>query len=252
MITKEGILPYFKKSILDDNSQAYTQDPLLATYSDDDLWDIVTNAVFEHNPLYTVDNFPVNEQPFLLMLCRKEIYFRLSTKEAPFYPIEAEGASLRKDYRFNHYITLIEKITNDYESAWEKFQRNTPAEAGEVILSNKHHTLRNYNLAEAPIVTAIVGIPTSTTADISWSKFDVFAGRFKQYKVYISTAPILDTFLNTISDSATQIAEINDIHVVKFRILNLQPNTKYYVLVASIDTNGLIGYSEVDFTTATA
>lgn len=247
MLNKQSTVDYLRKSLL-------LKDPTIETdeaykFTDEDLWEIIQLVIPNHNPSYTVDNYPDNETYFAILLAKKEIYYRLATSSAPFYPLEAEGASLRKDYRFKHYMTLIRRVEIEYEQMWDKFERNIPIKIGDIIIKSKHFTERNYNLADKPQIELTVDNIRDTSIDISWTKFDASKGMFSRYVVFVSTSPIYDEYEDEISSEANKIALITDIHRTKFRIKDLNPNSTYHIAVVTEDLNKLQGFSEKEATT---
>jgi hypothetical protein len=230
------------------------QDPSIETdeaykFTDNELWDIAEQSTFEHNGLYTLTTLPDNEVFFVLMLCKKELYYQLATSTAPFYPIKAEGAELRKDVRFDHYMQLIKTVSEEYYSKWELFSSNTSVVAGNTIISSRHHTPRNTGLYSSNNPNLVIDNFTSTEVCISWDKFNNLGGLFGSYAIYLSTSPIFDVYENTITNNSTLVELITNIHRTCMRISNLESTTQYYILVMSQDINGLSGYSEQHFTT---
>lgn len=219
-------------------------------FEDDDLWDALLMQIPLHNPLYTESNFPEKETPFIILLTKKEIYFRLATSTAPFYPLEAEGAKLRKDFRFEHYMTLIRQTEKTYDKAWDKFVLSGGTiSVSDILLPNNHFSIKNYEKANIPEITLTLSNITSSTVNLDWTKFSVNGGSFWKYEVYISKSSIYDEYENTYSDEAVKVEEFIDIHRVKARLKNLEEKTTYHVLLASYDINGLKGIHELEFTT---
>ena len=134
-------------------------------FSDEDLWAILTIVTPAHNSNYTIDTLPDSEFHFVVLLAKKEIYYRLATSTAPFYPLSAEGASLQKNVRFDHYMALVQQVEKDYENAVKLAKEN---EFGEVqsyeqLAQGWYFTNRNYNLAKKPTVELTVSNITSTS-----------------------------------------------------------------------------------------
>lgn len=223
-------------------------------FTDEDLLSILELVASSHNPNYTLDNFPDSEKYFIVLLARKEIYYRLAFNSAPFYPLKAEGAELRKDFRFEHYMSLIRRVENEYALMLEQFTRNQviSTEAGNVgnlTLRSKHLTNYNYELAKKPEVEISIDNIHQNSVEFSWNQFNPNMGIFKHYEVYISTSLIYDEYEDVISKSATKVALITDIHKTKLRISELLPNMIYHVAVISEDLNRLKGISEKIITT---
>lgn len=247
MLDKDSIVKYLRQSlVLKDAEVEYDE---AFKFTDEDLWNIVQLVTPNHNPSYTVENCPENEKYFIILLARREVYHRLATASAPFYPLQAEGAELRKDYRFNHYMRLIREVEIEYSRLWSHFDSSRSLEVGDVILQSKHFTTRNYNLASKPTVELSIDVVRESSIDISWSKFNVPSGMFDSYEIYLSNEPIYDEYEDVISKQAKKVANVKDIHRTKFRLKYLTPDTLYYVAVVSKDLNGLKGISEEEIST---
>lgn len=246
-MTKQQIIDYLRRSLNLDKSSV-TSDPAY-TFSDENLWDILAVVTPTHNPTYTIETIPQNELQFVILLARREVYYRLASASAPFYPLEAEGASLRKDYRFEHYYKLIGLVTSQYESSWADFdsKANHVVKSYDVLLMSKHMTARNYRLSNAPDIELEVAKVESDWVGIKWTK--PTTGVFSHYEVYLSESPILDDFTEEIDPTAKRILTEYDIHKTKLKVTELKPSTSYYFLVISHDTNGLSGATEVEVTT---
>lgn len=247
MLVSQEIVKFLRVSLrLEDPSTEV--DPAYI-FEDPDLWEICEYVVPVHNINYTIETFPEKEKYFIILLAKKEIYYRLATSSAPFYPISAEGAELRKDYRFEHYMSLIRRVEIDYATAMTQLASNTVIEVKDLLLLTKHYHWRNYNLASAPTVEVTLNGVQETSVDITWDKFEVQSGIFSYYEVYISEQPIYDFYEDSLSKTATRYKEERDIHKTRCRVSGLTPGKAYYVLVTSKDTNGLTGYSEATFNT---
>lgn len=244
---KAKLIQYLRSSLVLQNPNIVT-DPAYK-YTDLELEDVLTMVLPAHNPSYTELTFPKNEEYFLILLAKKEIYYRLATATAPLYPLTAEGAELRKDVRFEHYMSLIRRVEVEYTQSLSHFESNKEVEVKDVFLDRKHLSLYNYENAINPTVEFTADTIRSASVDISWSKFDVVRGKFAEYKVYVSLVPIYDEYLDAISPDAKLVSRITDIHRTKFRISGLTPNTHYYIGVASEDINKLKGFYEEEITT---
>ena len=216
-------------------------------FSDEDLWAILTIVTPSHNSNYTINTLPDSEFHFVVLLAKKEIYYRLATSTAPFYPLSAEGASLQKNYRFNHYMELVRQVEKDYQNSIKLALENQFGEAQsyEQLAQGWYYTRRNYNLANKPIVELTVSNITSTSVNLDWTKFNVSSGLFDSYAIYADTKPIVDEYAEIpLRQDVSAKFYTSDIHRTKYRLDGLKPDTDYYVCIISRDRNGLYGYSE--------
>lgn len=239
MLIKEKVVPYFRRAVALQSPEVTTDEAY--KFTDDELWDILLMSIWEHNPSYDEHSFPQNELPFLILLGRKELYYRLATVSAPFYPLSAEGAELRKDYRFEHYMSLIRVITKEYDSLMERYRSSMGVEHG-VLLKNKPH-LRHlqYNDLEPPTFNLYTE-QDSNSLILKWTKFKCIGDSFWAYKVYVSNTK-LDEFSNI--DELTPIIEETNIHNTTHKINNLEEQL-YYFLIVHEGKCGLRGYSTVE------
>ena len=108
---------YFRKSVRLD-SKATESDPEY-DYSDSDLL-----SILEYSSLslwgISVEDIPPSNFPIVLLKSKLEVYMRLATTTAPFYEISAEGASLKKNMRFDHYDKLIKRTQDEYDKMYER------------------------------------------------------------------------------------------------------------------------------------
>lgn len=242
MLDKDFLVPYLRKSLVLQSPEIET-DPAYV-FTDEDLYDILLISMYEHNPTYDETSFPRNEYPFLILLSKKEVYYRLATASAPFYPLQAEGASLRKDYRFEHYMSLVRMTNNEYLSKYEKFTRESPIIVGNLYTSSRHFDNHVYNTMNTPEVNLTADRVGDTFVEISWDKFSVIGGMFSEYQVYCSTEPIYDKYTDTLSISP--LNTIFDIRRTYCRLTDLQPDTTYHIAVVSKDMNGVKGIMEIE------
>ena len=223
-------------------------------YTDDDLWEILELVTPIHDAEYTVLTVPNNERFLVLLLAKRELFYRLATATAPLYPLEAEGASLRKDVRFDHYIKLIKLVEDSYNASYAGFfgtGETGNLQAFDVTIEGRYNTLRNYNMANRPVIALTLSTITATTVNLDWTKFSVKRGFFYCYKVFIDTEPLFDEYVEEPFLQSGLSAKFMsfDINKMKFRVTDLEPETPYYIAVLAFDRNGLYGYDQQQFTT---
>lgn len=240
------------------------QDPSIETdtaykFTDDELYAILSVVAPTHNPDYTIETTPDREFHLVNLLAKREIYYRLSTSTAPFYPLSAEGAKLEKNIRFDHYFDLVKQTEKDYTNALQNMRNS--AELGEYLedvkfykggvrtfesyVQGKHFSRRNYNQASTPTVELTLSAITQNSVCLDWTKFSASAGLFESYTVYVGEKPHIDEYADIrLRSDAVSHYYTSDIHRLKYRIENLKPDTDYYVCIVSRDRNGLYGYAE--------
>lgn len=234
MLLKDNVVPYFRRAVALQSPEVTTDEAYV--FTDDELWDILLMCIWEHNPSYDEFSFPQNELPFLVLLGRKELYYRLATASAPFYPLSAEGAELRKDYRFEHYMSLIRTITKEYDSLLSRYKSTMGVEHG-VLLKNKCHLKHlQYGNLTSPKFNVTSEIKGDSLI-LRWTKFDCIGDSFWAYKVYMSNTE-LDEFTNL--EELEPLINATNIHSTAHKLQGL-PKQVCHFLIVHESRSGLLG-----------
>lgn len=246
---------YFRKSV---KLQApdVEQDPAYV-YTDDDIWDILNVVVPFFNKDYAdIEDVPNEFLYVIMLLARKELYHRLAAATAPLYPLEAEGAKLERNVRFDHYLDLIKQLEEEYQNIFDNLKSTggltledllRGVQTFEVTTASKHMSRRNYNLQAAIVPVLAVDNIGTDYVELSWGKY--LAGKFSHYAVYITTEPLVDPYAEHTSFPATPSLRVNDPHRVRGRVRGLTPATDYTATLVVYDLNGRHGYVEQIFRT---
>lgn len=250
---KDFLLKYFRNSIIEGVGTGL-YDPEF-NLSDDELEDILKVSLQTINKDASLDNLNSEFVYPVILLGKREVYYRLATKNAPLYSVDTDTVKLSKQQRFDHYYSLIQAINGEYQTELSK-GTFTYIQSGELLLDGKHYTsARQYALAKKPEVELKIDNIYTDSVEISWSKFDTSGNnKFFRYYVYINNNIIIDKYnidnnFNYISYGTKTLEVIYDIHRTCFRVKDLQPNTTYHIAVVSQDINSLFGYSELEVTT---
>jgi hypothetical protein len=250
-ILRQDLVDYLRASLT-------LQDPAVETdsayvFTDETLQSILANALLAISPTSTLVTMSKEIEYPLMLLGKKEVYWRLATSSAQYYPLTVEGVSITKNVRFDHYIGLIKQVDAEYKNylASGKGAIITSSDVGEIILPSRHFSRRNYELYQAQVLTLSADNIYANMVELSWTKFNRTIGQFFAYLLYLSTSPIVDNYSQDKLSDEKLIATLRDIHNTKYRISNLTPATKYYVAVGAKDSNEIVGYSEISFTTLT-
>jgi hypothetical protein len=219
-------------------------------FSDDELFSIFSVVTPTHNPNYTFDSLPENEFNFVVLLAKKELYYRLATSTAPFYPLSAEGASLQKNVRFDHYMSLLKQVTDEYAKMvqlWKDSEFGT-IQTYDTVSQARYFSRRAFNLATKPTVELSISGITATSVNLDWTKYSVPNGLFAHYTISVEKTPLIDEYAEyRRRTNASPYIFFSDIHRLKYRvgdIFKLEPDTDYFISVVTEDRNGLYGYSE--------
>lgn len=207
---------------------------------------IITETLQEKG--YTASTLPYSYQEYVLLLAKKEVYFRLATLTAPEFNMETEFSKLLQGDRWQHYYKLLELTIKEISRIEEESSFNTIT-TGEVIISGRNGSYRNYRLAEDFDGSLEISSITSNSANLTWDKF--YNSEFAGYKIYLSKSPIYDEFDELEIDSATIESSfiITDVHKTKLRINGLNSNTLYYLVFIYQHVNGYKDIISMTFTT---
>lgn len=254
----EQIISFLRQSVfVQDPSGATAQDKQYLSMTDEDLI-LYLNVAMSRNfsDIPSLEYLPEEDLYPVILLAKKELYYTLAVKEAPLYDMGADNNNyLKRSQRFDHYMALLKQANDEYDDWLENGGEGALGTVTTyyVTLSDRYNTRYNYENGKVPKVTLYAGTITDTSIELWWNVKNI--SRFYRYKVYFSDKPIIDLYKTEkkyhVSESATLIAEIKDIHQTKVRLTDLNPETSYYVAVQVITMAGLTGYAQLNFTTDT-
>lgn len=241
----ESIIKLLRSSIFVQDPNVAVVDDDLLQMADEEFIPILQVALSRVDPSETINNIS-NENIYpVVILAKIELFHRLAVKSAPKYSLtSATGVQLKKAEVFDHYYKLIEQCQSEYKTY---LATGIVVKSAEVILDTRYFTQRNYSLAKKPTITLKLDNVFERMAEVSWTNLVV--NKFARYEMYLSTQPNYDKYENKVNANSSKIVTITDIHTSLFRVKDLTPNTKYYLLLVVEERNGLKGYSEIDFTT---
>lgn len=243
----ESIVKLLRNSIFVQDPEVAIVDEDLLQMADEDFIPILQMCLSRVDPTESINNIS-NENIYpLIILAKIELYHRLAVKTAPKYSLtSATGVQLKRAEVFDHYYKLIEQSQSEYKTY---LATGVVVKSAEVILDSRYFTQRNYNLAKKPTVVLQLDNVYSDKVEVSWSNLVI--NKFAKYELYLSTQPIFDKYEDKVNANSSKIVTITDLHTTFYRVNNLIPNTKYYLLLQVEERNGLKGYSEIEFTTLT-
>lgn len=236
-----------------------TETDIAYKFTNDDLYGILEVVTPVHAKDFTIDTLPDSMFYFTVLLAKREIYYRLASSTAPFYPLSAEGAKLEKNVRFDHYLSLVKVTMEEYDSLTSSGGSGSGSDdlfsgtisTYQATLGGDTYFRRFMELADSPEVTLTVGMIGETSANLDWTRFDSTLGvNFMEYRIYVDTNPIYDEYgILPISPLAKPVFVSRDVRRTKIRVDELIPDTTYYALVETETRHGLKGYSQVEFKT---
>jgi len=247
-MTKLQVIAYLRQNcIVQDPSGTVAIDPVFLSLTNEELEAVILVALSKESPHDSIDNIPAEKLYPVILVAKKELYYQLASASAPLYPINlGDDGGLKKNVRFEHYISLITEVNKEYDTF-----RNTgiPISSGQILLPSRYYSKRNYDLATPPSGVLVADTVRDKSVDLSWSARNV--DRFYSYILYRSTESIVDLYNQNdpIKSGAVKVIEIFDIHKTLCRIESLTPSTLYYVALVVQEKNGLKGFSEISFST---
>ena len=251
MFTIDELVSYLRSAVEVQKSDS-VKDEAFLTMTDDDLQLFLRVAVTNNYSEYSLGRIPEEAVYPVLLLARRELYYKLATISAPLYNLEADGASLSRSNRFGHYMALIKELDSEYEFYTENGGVNGTVQSSNVALSDRYTTRYNQEITPPPVVSLYVDSVADTYVEVSW-KCKNLEERFKKYMVYISKDKIFDEYVDKdsqLSSSAVLATTITDKWQTRCRVSGLVSGTTYHVAVLAVNSLNRSGYDEDTFTTA--
>lgn len=174
------------------------------------------------------------------------IYLRLATSVAPEFDVSAEQVSFKRGDRFFHYTSLAENVASTLASV--DFDT---VEIADVRISTRNGTLRNYNISLNQKVNLQLNTITQTSVELEWKMFNLSYGEFYKYTLMYSEAPIYDEYSVPMIREGKDIVvkDLYNIKRIKYRIMDLTPGTKYYLVMVLHSRAGNKSIEQVEFET---
>lgn len=253
MLTIDELIRTLRKSVNVQQEESEVIDPAFLAMSDDDLLLFIKLSLSRVSPGSDVSDIPEGSEYPVILLAKIELYTTLAVMKADKVDIGVDNNNyLKQDQRFRHYMSLVSSAKEQYDT-WLENEGQGEVNTYDVLLDSRHYSNRNYEKQVKPKVKLYVDNVTADSVEFHWKVSST--SHFARFAVYISENPIIDMFgdggsyKNSIQASAKQVLSTQDIRNVSKRILNLLPNTDYYVAVISVERNQVWGGTEVSFTT---
>lgn len=244
-MTTEQLIQYLRNSML---IAGAGEDTEYKAMSDEDILLYIQVALTRNYPEESLDTLPTECVYPLLLLSQKELLYSLAIKEAPLYNLGADGSTLTRSNRFEHYMALIKQVDSEYMQYLEDGGAgNNTLTSFDVLLPNRYFTRRNQEKGVIPALSLYVDSVTSSSIEVSWKTKNV--SMFNCYRVWVSRDTIYDPYAegeSKISSTAKLLTTIMDAHQTCCRIsdLSLVSGDKIHVCVSVTTMSGLTGFSE--------
>lgn len=260
ILTIDEMVKILRSSVNVQYEEADVTDSAYLTMTDEDILLFVKLGCSRAFPSITdLSDLDEGSEYPIVLLAKIELYTKLAVLKADKIDLVADNNNqLKQSQRFDHYMKLVAQAKEEYDSWVEDSVSGAigGVQCYDVILANRHHTRRNYELTPTPKVKLKIGTVSNDSIDFSWSVSNT--SHFGRYKVYISTTPIVDMFRdgakaeNKITEGATLVKSTSNIRDNFHRVTGLLPETVYYVAVISVERNLVFGYAECSVTTLEA
>lgn len=256
LLTVKDLVKLLRSSVNVQSEETEVIDPAYLTMTDDDIELFIKLGVSRAYPdVSDLANLPSGSEYPIVLLSKIELYLKLAVLKADKVDMGADNNNyLKQDQRFKHYMTLVEEARKEYES-WLDNEGQGKVSSYDVLLSNRHYTQRNVEKQVTPVVSISIDQVTSDSVKFHWGVTNT--SHFGRFKVYVSKNPIVDmykdgsTYDKKVDDKATLVVSTQNIRNNFHEVINLEPDTLFYIAVISIERNQVFGYSETSFTTLT-
>lgn len=230
-------------------------DPNYLAMTDDDLLLFIKLGVTRAYPeVDDLEDLPDGSDWAVILLAKVELYLKLAVMVSPKVDMGADGAYLKLDQRYQHYMELSKEARAEYDDWLENESEGAnQVNTYDVLLSKWHYTRRNYEKQVTPKVRIKVVSLTSDSVEVTWKMSNT--SHFGLYAVYSSEDTIIDPFRkgmlykDKVNESATLVKRTHNIRDNNCEITGLTADTTYHLAVFSVERNQVFGYSEIAFTT---
>ena len=168
----------------------------------------------------------------VILIAKKELYHALAVNSAPLYDLSADGGgSLSKDQRFQHYMSLISEVEEEYNNYVNNSGEVT---SSEVYIASRNGTRRNLEVSAPPFVVLQIDSVSSTQVELSWESKNACS-----VDLFISEEPFVDVYSPTLmTKELTPILHSDKSYVNKCRLKGLVEGHTYYIAMKCYNRAG--------------
>lgn len=223
-------------------SVGHITDPVLSSITEEELEDLLKGKAKFLGLSYP--NFDEDQEEGLMLLVRREIYWKMALVSAPLYEMQMGDLRVSKQVRFEHYMVLVNKVDSEYKDLTLSNPYRIKINVGETTV-NKPYTIRkNYNNYIPPIVELVIDKCTvqGINCSVAYSKLN--PKDFVRLSVYTSEESLLDEYAEETFNlkEAIHCLDIRDVHKTLFRV-----NKKCKMITVALElTNGMKVYTECE------
>lgn len=244
-LIRKDLVNYLRESLRLQSPEVETD--VMFQFEDEELERILDSKTKQVDSSYSLATIPTDEEDLLILLAKKEVYWRMASDASSEYPLSVEGIKLNKDQRFQHFLSLIQECEKEYQRiASEKIRgKIIPANA---VIRRRDNTHRNKNLVVAESLDLFVDNTYEDKAEISWS-IPLDKSMFMGYEIYHSKDLLLDEYVEFETPKNLKPVKIDNVNRNKIRITDLLPETQYFVLLLYKDILGNYSAVQTSLTT---
>lgn len=259
----ETLVKYLRDSVLVQDPSV-DEDPIWLQMSDEDLAVVLEVAKHRDFPNQVLSSLANGVVYPLMLVAKKELYYRLAVKSAPKYDLNGDDAGeLKRSQRFAHFYALIKQTEEELENYMENgyfgddgigdLDEDGTASRNRVyvresLVTSRYYSRRNYGLYKSPSVSVFVDSLDSSRVQLHWNVSGTHV--FVRYNVYISTNDVIyDEYNHKIDSEAKLLFTTTDQRKMACEAVELNASTRYHILVEVCEGNGIKGYGGVVFET---
>jgi len=214
-------------------------------------------ALLRHNPDYTWDTLPKEEEAPVILLAWKDVCMWRATQVSLQFPVEGQQGRADPSARFDNIMKLVERLGEEYDQVCEDLEIG--AKVGESVTMG---TLVSYDdlwdhitplsIQEGPEASSlsVAALNPPDSCDLVWSENT--DTDFYSYKVYadndsgLADATTLndpDADYKGVRNGAELLKTIKERHKTSIRISDLTSGSWFFVVVTE-DINGKVAVSD--------
>lgn len=235
---KEKLVKYLRNILAVDTSS----DPVLKATTDEELLSILETSLNSFG--LELSELEGEDIPLLICSARREMYWKLATNSAPFYPINMEGLSLSKNVRFDHYMSLIIQMDKEYNRLYSQSSIGSKVKVGR-LLNDKPYNARARKLyfEEPKNIQIKVDKQEGRNLYISINYGNLKKEDILRTNIYVGEHPIWNKYTEQVDSRATKVVSLDN---PKRNFFMLEVSTNYYVLMEIELKQGIKVYKEIE------
>ncbi len=238
---KAKIVSYLRNILAVETSS----DPVLKATTDEELLLLLETS----SKSFGLEIEEVEDEDIPLLVCsaRREMYWKLATNSAPFYPLNVDGISLSKNVRFDHYMSLIMQMDKEYDRLYSQSSIGSKITVGRLLNDKPYNArARKIHFKEPKNVQIKVDKQEGRNLYISINYGNLKKEDILRTNIYTGEQQIWNKYSEQIDDRATKVFSVDNPSRLFFMLDTLKFSNKYYVLMEIELKQGIKIYKEIE------